>query len=119
MAGRGRLRLLLAAERRGGERRLAALFPRGTLDLLGLRLVLELRLLVGLGAVPLRTLVQPPALGLVLAARHDLGAVLGELALHGRLLWLGAAPARGVLHERGGLHLLWQLRRHELRIRAG
>ncbi len=62
-----------------------------------MRLVLDVGLFLGLGTVPLWSLVPAQSLGLVLGAGYCVGPVLGELALHGRLLRLGAGAAGSVL----------------------
>jgi hypothetical protein len=72
---------MLAAQRGGLQPRLAAVLRSRTLGLHRLRLVLVFGLFVGLGAVSLRTLVSAFALGLVLDAGHDLGSVMGDLAI--------------------------------------
>jgi hypothetical protein len=60
---------------------LAAVLPSRPLDLVGRGLVLVLGLFLGLGAVPLRTLVLLSASGLALGARHVLGSVVGHVAV--------------------------------------
>ena len=88
---------MLATERCRGESRLAAVLRWRPLGLQRLRVVLAIRLLLGLGAVPLWALATAPALRLGLDAGHSLGSRLGHLASVRRLLWLGAvAAARGV-----------------------
>ncbi len=71
---------MLAADRDRLQLRLAAVLRPWTLGVHRLRLVLGLGLVVG-NHISLRTLVSPPALGLVLVAGHGLGAVLGDMAL--------------------------------------
>ena len=61
------------------------------------RLVLVFGLLVGLGAISLRSLVRLSARGLGLGARHALGSVVGKLALFVLILWLGAVAAACLL----------------------
>ncbi len=109
-----RLRALLAPDGCGVVCGLASVLQRWPVGLDGCWLVLVFGLLLGLGAVPLCTLVLPFALGLVLGARFGLGTVVGELALLGRLLWLGAVAARRLLFAELWLHLLWQFLRIEL-----
>ena len=46
-----------------------------------MRVVLDVRLFVGLGAVSLWPLVSAPSYGLVLGAGHGLGTVLGVLEI--------------------------------------
>ena len=63
-----------------------------------LRLVLGFGLFVGLGDVSLWPLVSSSAPWLVLVAGHNLGAVMGHVALFRRLLWSGAvATAHGFI----------------------
>ena len=67
----------------GGEHQfgLAALLRSRSLGLFGLRLVLVIRLFVGVGALPLWPLVPSLSFGLVLAAGSCLGALLGFVAI--------------------------------------
>ena len=62
---------------------LAAVLRSWALGLYGWRLVLDFRLFLGLGAVPLRTLVPSCAVRLVLVPGHGLGTVLGDMAVWG------------------------------------
>ena len=71
---------MLATDGRGRQSRLDAVFQLRTLGLFRLRLVLDVGLFVGLGTVPLWSLVSPSQLGLVLGTGHSLGAFLGRLA---------------------------------------
>ena len=82
-----------------------------------MRLVLVFGLFVGLGAVPLWPLVFASALGLVLDAGLNLGSVVGELALFGFVLRLGAVAARGLLRAECGFHVLRKFVRLELFVR--
>ena len=84
---------MLAAHGGGGEPRLAALFRPWLLGEHRLRLVLEVWLFLGLGAVPLRTVVPAWQPGLVLDARYSLGTLMGDLAHGQQLLRLGAFAA--------------------------
>ena len=77
----------------GGLPRLAALLRWRPLGVHRRRMVLAVRLFVGLGAVSLWPLVSAPALRLGLDAGPSLGAGLGNLADGWRLLRLGAAAA--------------------------
>src|SRR6185436_10414382 len=72
-------------------------------------------LFVGLGPLPLWTLVlsSAPALGLV--ARSRLGTVLGLMAVHQRLLRMGAPAARGALQCRDRVDIRRPSRRTEFR----
>ncbi len=72
---------MLAADNRRGEPRMAALLRWWSLGIHRLRLVLDVRLLLGLGAVPLRALVPAQSLGLVLGAGNSVGPLVGRLAL--------------------------------------
>ena len=74
---------MLAANGRCRQSRLDSVFQLRTLGLYRLRLVLDVRLLLGLGAIPLWPLVPAQSAGMVLGARHGLGAVVGVLAIHG------------------------------------
>ena len=66
---RAELRLVLAADGRGGGSRLAAVLQQRLLAVDGPGLVLELLLLVGLGAVPLRPMVPVSGLRLAVVSR--------------------------------------------------
>ena len=84
---------MLAAERRCREWRLAALLRRRPLGIHGCRLVLAVRLFLGLGAVPLRALVSGCAVRLGLDAGDGLGTGMGDVAHSGNHLWLGSLAA--------------------------
>ena len=71
-----------------------------------MRLVLAFRIFVGRDDIPLRTLVQPSALGLVLVAGHGVGTVLGDVALGRGLLRLGTVAATFFLPQRRRFHVL-------------
>src|SRR6266571_806141 len=93
MAGAAGLWLVLATD--GGNREwvLAALLRWWPLAVVGLRLVLELVLFMGMGAVPLWPLVPLSALRLGLVPGSRLGAGVGLLAPLGNPLRLGSAAA--------------------------
>ena len=99
MAGAAGLWLVLATD--GGNREwvLAALLRWGPLAVVGLRLVLELVLFMGMGAIPLWSLVQSSAPWMGLDAGSDLGTGLGDVALFRCVLRLGAASARSAFHN--------------------
>ena len=105
LGGRGRLRLVLAANHCDLRCRLAAVLRPRTLGLYRLRLVLDFGLFVGLGDLSLRPLVSRPALRLVLVAGHDLGAVVGDLAL--RQDYCGWAPLPPHAVYRPGVGILY------------
>ena len=84
---------MLAADGGRHQSHVAALLQLWPVGLFGLRVVLAVRLFVGLGAVPLRPLVPTQPSGLVLGAGPGLGTVLGILAVHRQLLRLGAVAA--------------------------
>jgi len=94
---------VLAADGGGGKSYVATLLPGRLLGLVGLRLVLEFVLLLGLGAVPLRPLVLVSALRMGLVSRPGLGAGVGVLAAGARLLRLGAPATGSTLQHRDGL----------------
>ena len=73
--------------------RLAALLRWRPLGLHRRRMVLAIRLFMGLGAVSLWPLVSAPALRLGLDARPGLGAGLGDLAVGRGRLRLGSVAA--------------------------
>src|SRR6266699_334233 len=93
MAGTAGLWLVLATDGGTHEWDLAALLRWGPLAMVGLRLVLELVLFVGLGAVPLWPLVPLSALRLGLVPGSSLGAGVGLLASLGKPLRLVPAAA--------------------------
>ena len=82
------------------QHRLATLLRKRTLDLHRPRMVLDVRLLVGTGDIPLWPVVPPFATWLVLVAGHRLGAFVGLLAIRPELLRLGAAAASYLLPVR-------------------
>ena len=82
---------MLATPDGRGLPQLAALLRWRSLGLQRRRVVLAVRLFVGLGAVSLWALVSAPALRLGLDARPRLGAGLGNVAVGWGRLWLGAA----------------------------
>src|SRR5947207_15335457 len=65
-------------------------------------MVLGIRLLMGLGAISLRSLVSSSLSRLVLGAGPGLGTGLGKLAIQRRLLRLGASPAGSKVHPKLG-----------------
>jgi hypothetical protein len=82
----------------------------------GFRMVLVLGLFLGLGSIPLWSLVLPVRRGLGLVSRYLLGASLGELAIFRRLLRMGAIAACGPLDLRMGIPLQLVLRGGRLRV---
>ena len=89
---------MLATDSRCGEPRLAAVLRWRALGVHRRWLVLAIGLFVGLGAVPLRSLVPPQSMGMVLGARYRLGTVVGDLEILFRLLRVGAITADSLLH---------------------
>ena len=84
---------MLATARRLDQSRMAALLRRWALAQFGLRVVLAIRLFVGLGAVPLWPMAIAQSMRLGLDAGYCLVAGMGNLANIGRLLRLGAGAA--------------------------
>ena len=85
------------------ELRLATLCGLRALVVDLFRVVLVFGLFVGLGALSLRPLVMPVWRRLGLGAGRSLGTGLGELALHGVVLWLGTLAASRSLRSRARL----------------
>jgi len=73
---------MLATNGGGDGPGLAAISGLWAMGLHGLRLVLDVGLLMGLGAVSLWAVVSPSSVGMVLGAGHGLGTLVGVLALH-------------------------------------
>src|SRR5437867_10845762 len=110
---------MLASDGRGRQPRMAAVLRLRPLGLFRLRLVLAFRLFLGLGAVPLWPVVPAPSAGLVLAARHGLGPLLGLLALYQRLLRVGAVAAGGLVQFWNRAYRLRPTRQFKLRFWSG
>src|ERR1019366_4957095 len=110
----GRIRLVLATPHSRDLPQLAALLRWRPLGLHRCRMVLAIRLFVGLGAVSLWPLVFASALRLGLDAGPRLGAGLGDMACHRGLLRLGAASAVRDFRCAVGLALQWGQRRGDL-----
>ena len=72
---------MLAADGGRRESGVAALLRCWAVGIYGLRVVLAVELFVGLGAVPLRSLVSAQSPRLVLGAGHGLGTIVGVLAV--------------------------------------
>src|SRR5262249_28117475 len=85
--------MVLAANRRRHGRDLATVLGPRSLGEHGQRLVLGIRLSMGMGGLPLRSLAPPSSPRLDLVAGPGLGAGLGDLANRWGLCRLGAAPA--------------------------
>jgi hypothetical protein len=80
----------------------------------GCRMVLVFGLFVGLGAVPLWTLVQLSPAGLDLGPGFGLGALLGYVALHRFILRLGSVAAWLRLAQWYRAHLVWTRCKHRV-----
>ena len=84
---------MLAADGRGLSARVETVWRPRPVGLYRLRLVLVFGLLMGLGGVPLWQMVSSYPMGMVLGPGNGLGSFLGELALLGSLLRLGASAS--------------------------
>ena len=84
-----------------------------------MRVVLAVWVFLGLGAVPLRSLVSAPSHGLVLGARLGLGTVLGVLEIQQKLLRVGAAAAGGLVSARHWPYFWRAACQRDIRFRAG
>src|SRR5438105_103125 len=93
---------MLATDRGRPKRSLGALLRPRPLGLQPVRVVLGLRLFLGLGAVPLWALVRAWTARLVLAAGYLLGAFLGHVAVLATILRLGALASGRGFHDQPG-----------------
>ena len=91
--------MVLATNGRRFGSYMAAVLRPWPLVLVGCGLVLVFRLFLGLGGISLWPLVPSSPQRLAVDAGNDLGAFVGELALFGWLLRLGAFTAGSVLCE--------------------
>ena len=101
---------MLAANCRRERSLLAAILRSRSLVVVRCRLVLVFGLHVGLGAVPLWPVVQLSAIRLALGAGNRVVAVVGDMALLGRILRLGAVAARMRIPQRCRAHVVWSWR---------
>src|SRR5687767_8278601 len=82
-------------------------------------MVLVFRLFMGLGAIPLWSLVQLSNARLDLGARHGVGAFLGHMAIYGWFLRLGPFAAWVRFSQRYWAHLVRTWCKHRLRFWFG
>jgi hypothetical protein len=96
---------------------MAALLQQRLLVVDHLGLVLEFLLFVGLGAIPLRSLVPVSQLRLVVVSRSHVGTGVGLLAGVSGLLRLGATAAGSMFHSLRRMDIQWGRRRLQFRVR--